>query len=52
MHINCAGASKGEVNVVQELWAQAAGTSRIAYEGNPAIRNQIAVGGSVIRRKE
>ncbi len=52
MHINCAGASKAEVNVVQELWAQAAGTSRIAYKGNPAIRNQIAVGGSVIRRKE
>ena len=31
LHINCAGASKAEVNVVRELWAQAAGASKITY---------------------
>lgn len=50
LHINCAGASKAEVNVVRELWAQAAGASKITYKGAPLIRQNIAVGGSVIRR--
>lgn len=50
LHINCAGASKAEVNVVRELWAQAAGVSKITYKGAPQIRQNIAVGGSVIRR--
>ena len=50
LHINCAGASKAEVNVVRELWAQAAGASKITYKGAPHIRQNIAVGGSVIRR--
>ena len=50
LHINCAGASKAEVNVVRELWAQAAGASKITYMGAPQIRQNIAVGGSVIRR--
>ena len=50
LHINCAGASKAEVNVVRELWAQAAGASKITYKGTPQIRQNIAVGGSVIRR--
>ena len=50
LHINCAGASKAEVNVVRELWAQAAGASKITYKGAPQIRQNIAVGGSVIRR--
>ena len=50
LHINCAGASKAEVIVVRELWAQAAGASKITYKGAPQIRQNIAVGGSVIRR--
>lgn len=50
LHINCAGASKAEVNVVRELWAQAAGASKITYKGAPQIRQNISVGGSVIRR--
>ena len=50
LHINCAGASKAEVNVVRELWAQAAGASKITYKGAPQIRQNITVGGSVIRR--
>lgn len=50
MHINCAGASKAEVNVVRELWAQAAGASKITYKGTPHIQQNIAVGGSIIRR--
>lgn len=50
LHINCAGASKAELNVVRELWAQAAGASKITYKGAPQIRQNIAVGGSVIRR--
>ena len=50
LHINCAGASKAEVNVVRELWAQAAGASKITYKGAPQIRQNIAVGGSAIRR--
>ena len=50
LHINCAGASKAEVNVVRELWAQAAGASKITYKGAPQIRQNRAVGGSVIRR--
>lgn len=50
MHINCAGASKAEVNVQRNLWAQAAGASKITYEGKPAIKQSLAVGGSVIKR--
>ena len=50
MHINCAGASKAEINVARELWAQAAGASKITYHGNPAIKQNIAVGGSIIRK--
>lgn len=50
MHINCAGASKAEVNVTNELWAQAAGASHITYHGTPSIKQKIAVGGSVIRK--
>lgn len=50
MHINCAGASKAEVNVARELWAQAAGASHITYKGTPRIKQSMAVGGSVIRR--
>lgn len=50
MHINCAGASKAEVNVARELWAQAAGASKISYHGNPTIKQKLAVGGSLIIR--
>ena len=50
MHINCAGASKAEINVARELWAQAAGASKITYHGNPTIKQNIAVGGSIIRK--
>lgn len=50
MHINCAGASKAEVNVARELWAQAAGASKISYNGNPTIKQKLAVGGSLIIR--
>ena len=50
MHINCAGASKAEVNVATELWAQAAGASKITYKGTPRIKQNMAVGGSTIRR--
>lgn len=50
MHINCAGASKAEVNVTNELWAQAAGASFISYHGTPLIKQKMAVGGSIIRK--
>lgn len=50
MHINCAGASKAEVNVAAELWAQAAGASKITYKGTPRVKQNMAVGGSTIRR--
>lgn len=50
MHINCAGASKSEVNVTDELWAQAAGASFISYHGTPRIKQKMAVGGSIIRK--
>ena len=50
MHINCAGASKAEVNVARELWAQTAGASKISYHGNPTIKQKLAVGGSLIIR--
>ena len=50
MHVNCMGASKAEVNVVGDLWAQAAGASKISYKGSPHIQQNIVVGGSVIRR--
>ena len=50
MHINCAGASKAELNVVRELWAQAAGASHITYKGTPRIKQKMAVGGSIIRQ--
>ena len=50
MHINCAGASKAEVNVASELWAQAAGASKITYKGTPRVKQNMAVGGSTIRR--
>ena len=51
LHINCAGASKAEVNVAQELWAQAAGASKITYKGTPHIKQNMAVGGSVIKKE-
>ena len=50
MHINCMGASEAEVYVTRELWAQAAGASKITYKGNPRIKQNIAVGGSTIRK--
>ena len=50
MHINCAGASEADIHVVRELWAQAAGASKISYMGNPTIKQNMAVGGSVIKR--
>jgi hypothetical protein len=50
MHINCAGASEAEVHVQRELWAQAAGASKITYKGSPTIKQNIAVGGSFIRK--
>ena len=50
MHINCAGASVAEVHAQRELWAQAAGASKITYKGNPAIKQNMAVGGSFIRK--
>ena len=48
MHINCIGASQAEIHVVRELWAQAAGASKITYQGNPTIKQKIDVGGSFI----
>ena len=50
MHINCAGVSKAEVNVTDELWAQAAGASFISYHGTPRIKQKMAVGGGIIRK--
>lgn len=50
MHISCMGASQAELNVQRSLWAQAAGASKITYEGNPAVKQSMAVGGSVIKR--
>jgi hypothetical protein len=51
MHINCLGASKAEVNVTKELWAQASGASKITYKGHPNIKRNMAVGGSKINRE-
>jgi hypothetical protein len=48
LHINCAGASQAEVNVTGELWAQAAGASKITYIGKPIVKQKMAVGGSFI----
>lgn len=50
MHINCAGASEADIHAVRELWAQAAGASKISYKGSPTIKQKMAVGGSVIKR--
>ena len=50
-HINCAGASVAEVYAEQQLWAQAAGASKITYRGNPNVQHQMAVGGSQINAK-
>ena len=50
VHINCAGASKAEVYAIRELWAQAAGASKISYKGNPTVKQKLAVGGSLIIR--
>ena len=50
MHINCAGASVAEINAVRELWAQASGASKITYQGDPQIKQKLAVGGSVIKK--
>ena len=50
VHINCAGASKAEVHAARELWAQAAGASKISYKGNPDVKQKLAVGGSLIIR--
>ena len=36
------------IHVVRELWAQAAGASKISYQGNPSIKQKMAVGGSFI----
>lgn len=48
MHINCLGASKAEVNVTKELWAQASGASKITYKGHPTLKRNMAVGASKI----
>ena len=50
VYINCAGASKAEIHAVRELWAQAAGASKISYKGNPTVKQKLAVGGSLIIR--
>ena len=47
-HINCAGAGVAEVHVAKQLWAQAAGASKILYHGNPHVEHRMAVGGSQI----
>jgi len=52
MHINCAGASEAEINVQDELWAQASGASKISYRGNPrVIKQKMELGGSKIVKK-
>lgn len=51
MHINCAGASVADIYVERELWAQAAGASKIVYSGNPHMKQKMAVGGSVIKHE-
>lgn len=50
LHINCAGASKAEVYAERELWAQATGASFITYKGHPTVKQQLAIGGSSIRK--
>ena len=47
-HINCAGAGVAEVHVAKQLWAQAAGASKITYRGKPNVQHQMTVGGSQI----
>lgn len=51
MHINCAGASEAEINVQNELWAQATGASKIIYRGTPQLKQKMEIGGSKIVRK-
>lgn len=52
MHINCAGASEADINVQDELWAQASGASKISYRGNPrVIKQKMELGGSKIVKK-
>lgn len=52
MHINCAGASEAEINVQDELWAQASGASKISYRGTPrVIKQKMELGGSKIVKK-
>ena len=48
MRIRCAGAGKADVHVVSELWAEAAGASKISYSGTAKIKQKSAVGGSLI----
>lgn len=50
MHLNCAGASIAEVNVQNDLWAQAAGASKITYKDSPRRIHKVAVGGSIIKQ--
>ncbi|MGN0235321.1 MAG: GIN domain-containing protein [Paludibacteraceae bacterium] len=51
VHVNCAGASYVAVYPVKQLWAQAAGASKITYRGKPDILHQMAVGASQIGAK-
>ncbi|MBQ7531573.1 MAG: DUF2807 domain-containing protein [Paludibacteraceae bacterium] len=51
LHIDVNGASKAEVNVSGELWAQAAGASKIKYHGNPEVKECISKGASKIKRE-
>ena len=50
MYINGLGASEADIHVVHELWAQAAGASKITYKGNPTIKQNTAAGRSFIRK--
>ena len=50
LHINCGGVSHAEVQVSNELWAQAIGASKILYKGSARIKNNMAVAGSVIKK--
>jgi len=50
LHLNVSGASKAEVNVTKQLWAQASGASKIRYKGNPEVQQSLCIGASSIKK--
>jgi len=49
-HVNAAGSSTLVLHAQQEMWAQAAGTSRVRYKGHPEVKEKLEIGTATIRR--